>query len=144
MQLWHIWIIVGIILLIVEIFTPGFVIATFGIGCLFAAIPALLGLHVLWQILVFALTTFLAFVFVRPVYQKYLFPEQEQIPTNVEALIGQQALVIEEINNLKNTGRVKIGGEDWKAVSKTNTIIEKEKVVKITAVDGVKLVVEPL
>ncbi len=144
MELWHIWIIIGVILLIVEIFTPGFVVATFGIGCLFAAIPAALEWHFLWQLLIFSVATFLSFLFVRPFYMKYLFPEEEQIPTNVDALVGQQAMVLEEINNLKNTGRVKVGGEDWKAISKDDSIIPSESKVKIVAIDGVKLIVEKL
>lgn len=144
MELWYIWIIIGLVLLIVEIFTPGFVVATFGIGCLFAAIPAALDLHFLWQLFVFIVASFLAFLFVRPLYMKYLFPEDRQIPTNVDALVGQQALVLEEIDNLKNKGRVKIGGEDWKAVSKDGSVIPSESKVKIVAIDGVKLIVEAL
>ncbi|WP_456440815.1 NfeD family protein [Caldithrix abyssi] len=144
MALWHIWIILGIILFITEIFTPGFLLATFGIGCLIAAIPAVLELHFLWQILTFTAATFLSFLTVRPLYLKFIFPEQQQIPTNVDALIGQEGVVIQPIDNLQNQGRVKVGGEDWKALSKSGEALAQNTVVKIVAIDGVKLIVEPL
>ncbi|APF18701.1 protein of unknown function DUF107 [Caldithrix abyssi DSM 13497] len=144
MALWHIWIILGIILFIVEIFTPGFLLATFGIGCLIAAIPAALELHFLWQILTFSVATFLSFLVVRPLYLKLIFPKQQQIPTNVDALIGKEGVVIQPIDNLQNQGRVKVGGEDWKALSKSGEALAQNTVVKIVAIDGVKLIVEPL
>ncbi len=143
MKVWLIWGILGIFLIILEIFTPGFVVATFGIGCLFAAIPAAFSLGLIWQFLVFSLVTLLSFFIVRPIYLKYLFPEEKQIPTNVDALIGQEGVVIEQIDNLRNTGRVKVGGEDWKAVSKSGDRIARETAVRILAIEGVKLIVEP-
>ncbi len=144
MTLWYVWVILGIVFFIVEIFTPGFVLATFGIGCLVAAIPAALNGHFLWQLVGFVLGSFLAFLVVRPLYLKFIFPEKEQIPTNVDALVGQQAIVIEEINPIQNSGRVKVGGEDWKAISTEGNVIPKNKVVQIVAVDGVKLLVKEL
>ncbi len=143
MELWHLWIIIGIVFFIVEIFTPGFIVATFGGGCLLAAIPAYFQLQFLWQLLVFSLGTLIFFLTVRPLYLKYIFPPEEQTPTNVDALIGQKALVIEEIDALNNKGRVKVGGEDWKAISEKSPKIAEGELVKVVAIDGVKLIVEP-
>ena len=144
MELWHLWIILGIIFFIVEIFTPGFIVATFGVGCLIAAFPAFFHAHFLWQIAFFSLGTLIAFFTVRPLYLKYIFPTEKQVPTNVDALIGRQALVVEVIDPLKNTGRVKVGGENWKASNKQEQKISDGTVVRIVAVNGVTLLVEPI
>ena len=50
-----IWFIASILLFAAEIITPGFVLACFGAGALVACIPALLGLGIVWQVVVFAL-----------------------------------------------------------------------------------------
>jgi membrane protein implicated in regulation of membrane protease activity len=143
MELWALWVILGVVFFIVEIFTPGFIVATFGIGCLLGAIPAYFHAHILWQLATFSAGTLVAFFAVRPLYLKFIFPPQKQVPTNVQALIGQQALVIEPIEPVKNKGRVKIGGEDWKAKTKNNQSIPKGTIVKIVDLEGVTLFVEP-
>ena len=98
MELWHLWIILGVIFLIIEIFTPGFIVATFGLGCFVAAIPAYLDAHFLWQLLAFSVATVIFFLTVRPLYLKYLYPKDKQIPTNVDALVGQIGIVLEPIS----------------------------------------------
>ena len=144
MELWHLWIILGVIFFIVEIFTSGFIVAMFGLGCLVAAIPAYFHLHFLWQLLIFSVATIIFFFTVRPFYLKYLYPAKKQIPTNVDALIGREGVVIEDIDVPAGKGRVKVGGEDWKASSRKTETIAKGTKIKVTAIDGVTLFVEPI
>ena len=66
----------------------------------------------------------------------------ENIVTNVNSLIGKKAIVIQDIDNLKSTGQVKIGGEIWSAQSESNDIISKDTEVEIVKIDGVKLIVK--
>jgi membrane protein implicated in regulation of membrane protease activity len=61
--------------------------------------------------------------------------------TNVAALVGKKAIVIKEITPF-SFGRVKVGGEDWAAISENNVIIEEGKVVVVTGWEGVKLIVK--
>jgi hypothetical protein len=37
LELWHLWVIAGLALFIIEIFTPGFVMGVFGVACLVVA-----------------------------------------------------------------------------------------------------------
>ena len=65
------------------------------------------------------------------------------IPTNSELEIGRTAKVIEEINANSGTGRVRVGGVDWSAVSSDDSIIPNDTVVTVTEVKGAKLTVKP-
>ncbi len=142
---WQFWLVTSVALFIIEIFTPGFFLATFAIGALCAALTALFTDSFNVQMLVFAVTTTLTFVFVRPFAKKYFFKKGPDLPTNTEALTGKKAKVIETIDNSDSKGRVKLfGGEDWKAVSADESIIEKDSVVEIVSVDGAKATVKKI
>ncbi|MCQ2490349.1 MAG: NfeD family protein [Ruminococcus sp.] len=65
------------------------------------------------------------------------------IPTNSELEVGRTARVIEEIDTDKGTGRVRLGGVDWSAVSTDGSVIPIDTVVTVTAVNGTKLTVKP-
>jgi membrane protein implicated in regulation of membrane protease activity len=144
MEMWHYWIIAGLILLIVEIFTPAFVLGSFGIGCFIAGIAAGLDLSVYWQIFIFSAGTLLIFFTIRPLFLRYLKPKGEAERTNTDALAGLKAIVIEDIDNDRSVGRVKIGGEDWRAVSADDSRIQKDLPVRVLRVDGSKVIVEKI
>lgn len=142
---WQFWLVTSVALFVIEIFTPGFFLATFAIGALCAALTALFTDSFNVQMLVFAVTTTLTFVFVRPFAKKYFFKKSPDLPTNAEALTGKKAKVIETIDNANSKGRVKLfGGEDWKAVSADESIIEKDTVVEIVSIDGAKATVKKI
>lgn len=141
LEIWHVWIIVAIILFIAEIFTPGFLLACFGGGCLAAALVAFLDMEFIYQIMAFAIVTLLFFLGIRPFFIKYFYSEKDQIKTNVDALIGKTCHVSELINPILRQGRVIVGGEDWKAISDDETIIEVGQKVVVIRVEGAKLYV---
>ncbi|HOW52398.1 MAG TPA: NfeD family protein [bacterium] len=142
---WQFWLVTSVVLFIIEIFTPGFFLATFAIGALCAALTAFLTDNFNVQMFVFAVTTTLTFVFVRPFAKKYFFKKSPDLPTNADALAGKKAKVIETVDNANSKGRVKLfGGEDWKAVSADESIIEKDTVVEIVSVDGAKATVKKI
>jgi membrane protein implicated in regulation of membrane protease activity len=72
---------------------------------------------------------------------RYLFPKKYDVKTNIDALIGKSGLVTEKIISHLQTGRVRIGGEDWKAVSLTGSDIEVGQKVTVEQVEGVKVLV---
>ncbi len=139
---WQFWTVAAVVLFIIEIFTSGFFIATFAIGALCTVPAALITDTLNIQLLVFAAATTLTYIYIRPLAKKYFFKKQAEVATNVDALIGKKAKVIETIDPLNSKGRVKlIGGEDWKALSADESVIEKDAVVEIVAVDGAKVTV---
>ena len=141
MEPWHIWIIVALVFFIMEIFTPGFAVACLSIGSIGGSIASACGLEFKFQILVFAIATLLAFVLVRPVVLKVFHNKSKEVLTNVDALVGRQAIVSEEIVPIVG-GRVKVDGEDWKAISADGRPVSAGTPVRILKVESVILTVE--
>lgn len=140
---WHIWVFVGIGLVIGEIFTAGFLLLWFGVGAFLAAGLALLGAGSIYQMLSFILTSLILIVLSRTIFKQFLFRKEVGISTNVEALIGQEALVMQIIEGKSKPGLVKIGGETWSAVSEEGRI-DQDEVVRVKGVVGNKVLVERL
>ena len=140
MEGWMVWIAIGIICLIIEIFTPGFLFMSFGIGAILTgAVEWIFTLEPPYPILIFAVITFLVFISMRKLSKKLISESTEE--TNIYALKGKNGKVMKEIPT-DGKGYVKIGGEEWSAVSVDNTKIAKEEKVVIENVEGNKLIVK--
>lgn len=144
LQIWHVWIIAGILLFIMEIFVPAFLMGSLGLGAWAAAVAAGFGLSFTIQLSVFAVTMLVVFFLLRPFFNKTLARYDNPTKTGVQALIGKRALVTEPIHNITNQGRVKIGGELWKACSANGQSIPEGAHVEIQRVEGVTVFVTPI
>ena len=144
MEMYQLWLIAAIILVIVEICTAGFGSICFAIGAGLAALGAGLGLNATWQIVVFAVVSMLTFIFLRPVVIRFLEKKSKDVKTNADALIGRKAVVSERIDGAQHTGRVAVDGDDWKAVSTDGSVIEKGAEVEIINRDSIILSVKSL
>ena len=144
MEMYQLWLIAAIILVIVEICTAGFGSICFAIGAGLAALGAGLGLNTTWQIVVFAVVSMLTFIFLRPVVIRFLEKKSKDVKTNADALIGRKAVVSERIDGAQHTGRVAVDGDDWKAVSTDGSVIEKGAEVEIINRDSIILTVKSL
>lgn len=139
---WWIWLILAAIFIIAEIFTAGFFIFWFGIGAALAGILALLGVGVLWQWLSFVIVTAVLVIISRRFAER--FTKQQPPGIGADRFIGKKGVVLEDINNLENTGRVRIDKDEWRADSETEVAIKKGSKVVVTRVDGTHLVVKIL
>lgn len=63
--------------------------------------------------------------------------------TNVDALLEKTGLVTERIDGLAGTGRVKVGGEDWRADAVDDSTIETGSRVRVVRIEGITLKVQP-
>lgn len=140
MDIWHIWIIAALVLVIIEIFTTGFVVICFGFGAVFGAIAAGAGASLVWQIVAFTVATAATFVFIRPLVQKMFFRRNE-VRTNAQAIIGRICTVTEDIDNELQTGLVKIDGDIWKAVSEDGSVLLRGDKARVTSRDGLTLTI---
>ena len=131
---WLIWLSAGIILAILEVFTPGFFIVGIGVSLVITALPAALGLPFWVQLLVCGVMILIFFLLVRPLVMK--IPHSDGKKTGTAALMGEEGIVVETITRIEG-GRVKVGGEVWKA--KSDETIEKDSLVIVTGVEGVTL-----
>jgi Membrane protein implicated in regulation of membrane protease activity len=133
---WIIWLVAAIVLVIFEIATTSlFFFLCLAIGSLFAALLSYFYPGFWAETTVFAVMTFLAILFVRPLFKKYLKTTSAK-DSNVDELIGKDAFVTEKIT-LKESGFVKVMGEIWSA--KSDEEIAKDSVVTIISVSGTKL-----
>ena len=134
------WIILFIILLIIEIATMGLTTVWFAGGALVAFLAAYIGFGIVVQVVLFLMVSILLLVLTRPVAMKFFNQQREK--TNAESLIGQKAVVIEEINTLHATGRAVVNGMEWSAKTEESKSIPVDAVVLIKGIQGVKLIVE--
>lgn len=141
---WHIWIIIAVILFILEIFTSGFLVACFGVGCIVAGVIAACGFGLNVQIISFSVTTLLSLFLIRPFITKWLSKKSDKIKTNVEALIGETGIVTVTVDNSKNTGRVKVQGDDWRAESLNGEILDIGTKIEVTEIKSTTLIVKYL
>ena len=140
-QMEIIWLALMAVLLIIEIMTLGLTTIWFAAGALFAFLTALLGLNQGIQIGVFVVVSVVLLFFTRPLAVKYF--NKDRVRTNAESLVGRQAIVISEIDNLQGTGQVNVGGMEWSARTKEDGVtIPVGTVTTVLAINGVKLVVE--
>jgi len=141
---WHLWGIVAILLFIAEIFTPGFIPASFGIGCLFSALAAGTGLSLKMQVLGFIIGTLIAYFTLRPFFRRYRCKPSSEVKTDVDALIGKIGRVTETVSLETGTGRVWVEGDDWKAVPVEDTVILERALVEVVRVEGTRVFVRPV
>jgi membrane protein implicated in regulation of membrane protease activity len=140
---WILWAIATMILIISEIFVPGFWISIFSFGTLFASISA--GIYpdnLKLQLIVFSIFSTLGFFVIRPFVFKYIYKNSDSLETNIDAMIGKKAVVTEEINNLLSKGRVKFGGESWMARTENDEVIATDEIVEILRIEGAKVFVK--
>lgn len=145
MTAWQIWLLAAAVLVVIEIFTSGFAVACFSVGCVFGAILAAFDLSITWQIVAFAIGSFLAFIFIRPIVIKYLDKKtnSNNVKTNMDNIIGKTAVVTERIEE-GGFGRVKIDGDDWKAQTDNGTAMEVGTKVTILSYESIVLTVKKL
>lgn len=140
LPLWAIWLILCGTFLLIEIFNISFLLIWPGIGSFFAFIASVLGAPVEIQIAVFAISTTIMIIFMKPLTKK-LFKNKDNTKMNNDAMIGKKGVVIKEINSIEDVGQVKVAGELWSAITLNDEKIKINEIVKVTKVDGVKLVV---
>ena len=131
-----IWIGLFIILLIIEVFTVGLTTIWFAIGALAAAGVNTLGANLIIQVIVFLAVSIVLMIFTRPWAAKHL-------NKNRLSKIGEIIKITERVDNLRQTGRSIVDGQEWTVRShKDSEILETGDLAKIVAVSGVKLIVE--
>lgn len=96
------WAVAFIVLVLVELATMGLTTIWFAGGAAAGFIASMLGFHISIQIIVFFAVSILLLIFTRPFAMRYI--NSNKVKTNVEGLIGAEALVLEEIDNIRETG----------------------------------------
>ncbi len=135
-----IWIGFAIFMLICEGLTSQLVSIWFVFGGVAAAISCIFTDSFLIQSVVFVVVSFICLIATRPLVKK--ITKQKIEHTNADSMIGRMALVTMDIVNTKGTGQVNVDGKIWSAKSVDNREIKTGANVRITGIQGVKLLVE--
>ena len=136
-----IWLIIFVACIVIEIITMGLTTIWFAGGALVAAVMAAIGAPLWMQITLFVLVSLVLLYFTRPIAVKYF--NKDRVKTNAESLVGKQAIVVSEIDNLQGIGQVTVEGREWTARTVAEGItLPVGSVVIVRAISGVKLMVE--
>lgn len=114
---WILWTIFGVVLVIAEVFTPGFVLLWFGVGALAAALAAFLGAGLAAQFILFIAVSAILTALSRTIFVNYftMRDEPEGLRTGAAALPGQIGTVVTSSQGALQEGAVKVFGSVWTA-----------------------------
>lgn len=136
---WGWWVLGAVVLLGVEAISLDLVFASLAVGAVAGAVAAALGLPLLGQVLVAGAFALGSMLVLRPLGLRIL--KTEGTTTNVQALIGAGALVVERVD--ARGGRVKIGGEVWSArTARPGTTFGAGEDLHVVAIEGATAVVD--
>ncbi len=136
------WILVILVTVALEAATLALSSIWFAAGGVAALIAASLGFGLVSQLIVFVLFSAALLVLVRPFCRRFLKPKGAA--TNADRIIGQTAVVTEEIDNMQATGAVKIFGQTWTARAAGGEKIPVGSRVVVREIQGVKVIAEKI
>src|ERR671928_1381999 len=94
---WILWVVLGVVLIIAEIFTPGFVLLWFGVGALAAALAGIVGLGLPLQFLIFCVVSVGLTLASRTIFSRYFVRTEDEggvLKSGVDALPGKVGTVV--------------------------------------------------
>ena len=135
MPAWLIWAIAAVLLSVGEILTPGmFFLGPVALAAVAAAVVALLGVGVAFQLLAFIIGSIATVAFLRPIAKRHLHMPAA-LRTGTAALEGTKAVVLQRVDI--NGGRVRIGGEEWSARAyMEDQVLEPGTRVEVVKIEG--------
>ena len=136
------WLIAMVLFGVLEAVTVGLTSIWFALCALGALAAAAASAPVIVQIVVFLGVSFLTLLLVRPLAQRYV--NDRKVATNADRVIGQEAVVTEDIDNVQAKGRVSVSGADWTARSEDDQPIPVGSRVRVLRIEGVKVIVAPM
>jgi membrane protein implicated in regulation of membrane protease activity len=141
-RIWWVWVALAVIFAVAEIFTAGFFLLWFAVGAAVAAVLAVLGFGGAWQWAAFVVVSVVLLAWSRRFAER--FTSKQPPGVGADRLIGKKGVVLEEIDEGKNTGRARIDEEDWRARSATGETIQAGERIEVVRLEGTHLVAKPV
>ncbi len=139
-DVWLIWLIAAVVLLVAELFSLDLVLAMFSAGALAASVSAASNVALVMQSLIFAGVSILTLIFVRPLALRMLLNPSDPAKTGLDALAGAPASVLKQVD--ESTGLVKLGGEEWSAIAvEPGEVFEPGERVYVVEIRGATVLV---
>lgn len=148
MEMWIVWLIIMVGLLITEVLTQMMWALCLGAGCLVGLILSLIDVSILWQIGATAGGSVIAYISLLPMFRKWHMIQVDKkgksSRTGMDALLGRRAVLIDEIRP-DRLGRARIDGDNWQVrCPRATAVISRGSEVVVTGYDSIILDVEPL
>ena len=86
---WLIWIIIGAIFIVAEIFSVSFFAGPIGLACLVAALINFTGASATWQLVGFSVTSVGLLLAVRPLWKRMMASRADQEVSGIDTYIGR-------------------------------------------------------
>lgn len=138
MEVWQLWGVIGILLIIVEMFTPVLFFLNLAIAAIVTGtVSYYISLSGTEQVLIFAAASVILLAFLRPMLLKIKDAPEK---TGMDTYLGQKAKVTQKITS--DSGRIALFGEVWDARSACENEINEGETVKIVSRDGLTMFVE--
>jgi membrane protein implicated in regulation of membrane protease activity len=134
---WQLWMVAALVCGGLEIKLSGFVMLWFSLGALASSLAASVGLGVNFQLFLFTAVSAGLFAASRTIFKNVFMRTASHLKTGVEAMLGQEAVVVEAIGE-PHGGTVRINGELWTARSLSGFVAEGDRVT-VEQVEGLKL-----
>lgn len=140
---WIFWAVLGVGLLVAEIFTLSFFLFWFGIGALAAALVGLMGFGFIWQFVAFAVVSTALTIMSRTIFTNPWLSRGEGDPKlGVDALPGKIGTVIQASKGSLNSAGVRVYGSEWTAYPEDGeSEFEKGEKVEVVRVEGASIYV---
>ncbi len=143
METWVWWALFALLILFIELVHFAWIVFWFAVGALAASFLAYFyPTQIVWQVETFFVVSILSLIFLRPLIP--FLSEGVRFHSNVQRIVGREELCVEEIDDEKGTGAVRLYGSLWSARSKSGEKIKAGERVKIVGIEDVTLIVEPL
>ena len=139
---WILWVGLMVVFGILELSTVNLVSIWFVAGSLVAMIAALSGASLWVQIILCLVTAGVLLAFLQPFVRKFVSPKKTA--TNADMVLGREAYLTEEVDNIRGTGSLKLDGKEWTVRSVDQSLLPAGTLVKIVRLEGVKLYVTPV
>ena len=143
--IWILWCVLGLILIVAEVFTTGFVLLWFGLGALAAAFAGLVGIDSLaLQFLIFAAVSIGLTAASRTIFVHYFSREKtgESLRSGADSLPGKIGTVVSSSRGALNEGAVKVFGSTWTAYpAEGESPLEAGERVRVESIQGASIYV---
>lgn len=141
MKMVYFWVALIVVFLIIEALTTQLVTIWFAVGAGGALVAQFLHAPEWAQWVIFIVLSAVLVAATRPLAKRM---KKKIQPTNVDAMIGKTAVVLQAIDNTAGKGQVKLEGNVWSARSADGKAIPEGVHVVVRSVEGVKLIVEEI
>ena len=136
-----IWLTAFVVLIGIEAATMTLCTIWFAIGALVSFFLTLAGVGKYGQLAAFFAVSCVLFFFTRPVALRYVNPKT--VKTNVDSLVGERAVLTEDADSMKQTGKAVVNGQEWTVRPQDETqVIRKGELIEVVKISGVKLIVK--